>query len=212
MKAIIFDMDGTTLDTLEDITDACNLTFKDYGLKQYTPEEMREKLGYGFLGLMKSCFPETMQDKCEEAVAVFSKYYADIYKNKTKPYDGILETMKLLQERKLILAINSNKDDYYAKELVKVKFPGVSIAACYGKRKDMPGKPDPSAVFEILKELNLNKEDVLYVGDSEADYNTAKNAGIAFVGVTWGYRNKETLKECGVENFIDRPQEIINYL
>ena len=187
MKGIIFDLDGTLVNTLADINHAVNAMLEDYGIPVQTFEDTKNHLGLGFEFLVEQSLPENKKDLFEEALAKFLYYYDQYYMEETKPYDGIKELLIKLQDEGYKLAINSNKRQEYTEKLVKKCFPEINFVDIIGARFDEPKKPDPKMALEIVKEMNLNKDEVIFVGDSNTDYKTALNGGFYFVACDWGF-------------------------
>ena len=213
IKGIIFDLDGTTANTLEDIKDSLNKTLSDYGFKEKTSEEVRLNLGKGSLKLIADSLPEGTSDKMINKIL---NSYLDTYSNnyivKTAPYDGIYDLLKTLQNRNILLAINSNKPDHLTKAIIKKFYPDINFVEIVGNRDDLPRKPDPAGANLIVEKMNLDKKDVLYVGDSETDVQTAHNAGLKVIGCLWGFRDLQTLKENNATYIISNPKEVLEYL
>lgn len=212
IDTVIFDMDGTLLDTLEDLTNSTNagLAVKGYSARRL--EEVRSFVGNGVEFLMRKALPEDASEKdMEICLAAFKDYYAQHWQDKTKPYDGILALLSALKERGVRTAVISNKYDKAVVALCEDYFPGCFDAA-RGEREGVPRKPAPDGIFSILEELGAQKESAIYVGDSEVDMDTAKNAGLVSVGVTWGFRSQELLEEKGADHIIDRPARILDLI
>lgn len=212
IDTVIFDMDGTLLDTLEDLMDAANagLAAKEYPAR--TLEEIRTFVGNGVRCLMERAAPEGIpEENLEDCLDAFKAYYARHWQDKTKPYDGILPLLTRLKEMGVKTAVISNKYDQAVAQLCEDYFPG-SFDIARGEREGVPRKPAPDAVFAILKELGVTKEQAVYVGDSEVDMATAKNAGLKAVGVTWGFRSRELLEEKGADHIIDEPMQLLSLL
>lgn len=202
MKGVIFDLDGTLLNTIPDLRKALNATLADYRCKELSNEECASKLGQGFAYFVKESLPSEKRESIfKQALLTFEDYYAKYYMDETKPYDGIEKLLLDLQAKNILLAVNSNKKDEYAKKLVKNIFPHIAFVDVIGMREGQPGKPNPEAVYQIARKMNLPLEDILYVGDSGADYHTALNANVAFLAVTWGFRSESYLKGLGIKNF-----------
>ena len=212
-ETIIFDLDGTLLDTLDDLTDAVNAALDKCGLKRRTREEVRAFVGNGIVKLMERAVGEDGKAYHEEALAEFKRYYAIHCADKTAPYEGILDLLKTLQDTGLKTAVVSNKVDFAVKSLAKSYFDGLLLAAvgeneAAGIRK----KPAPDSVFSVMEELSATAETTVYVGDSEVDIYTAKNAGVDCICVTWGFRDKEYLKQEGGETFADTAEKLLAYI
>ena len=213
IKGIIFDVDGTTLDTLDDIYESFNKALELFHMPLQTKDQVRMGVGRGFKVLIDKCTPEGTDEKTkEEFLPVYSGIYAENYKNKTLPYKGIPELLKALHEKDIRLAINSNKGDAYVKGLIEKNFPDIPFTEVMGAREGIAHKPDPQGTDMIIDEMGLNKEEILYIGDSDVDIMTAKNAGVRSIGCLWGFRDEETLKNAGADIIVSRPEEILNHL
>lgn len=211
-EAIFFDMDGTVIDSLQDIVDAVNLTMRKFDLPEHTPERLRSCVGNGARRLIEQAVPEgTAQVFLDEIMAFYLPYYTAHSCVKTKPYEGIVPMLKELKARGLLLAIISNKPDSSVRLLAEGFFPGLlSLAA--GERGGIRRKPWPDMIDRAAGQLKVSKEKCLYVGDSEVDIATARNAGIDCVAVTWGFRSREELERSGATVIIDHPKELIRYI
>ncbi len=203
IKAIIFDLDGTLLNTLEDLWISTNFALRKFGYPERTLEEVRMFVGNGVRKLIERAVPENCEN-VEECLAVFKKHYAENMYNHTAPYDGIEEMLKNLLAQGVKTAVVSNKFDLAVKELCK-KYFGDLINVAIGQFDDVPPKPAPDGVFKALKKLG--EKNALYVGDSGVDVQTAKNANLPCIGVTWGFRDREDLK--GADFIVDNPCDII---
>lgn len=209
---VIFDLDGTLLYTLEDLTDCINHTMALFGYQERTIDEIRNFVGNGIGLLVRRALPEYVSDSQYEIVFTeFKKYYTENCQIKTRPYGGIPELIGKLKSMGVKQAIVSNKNDTAVKELTK-KYFGDSIDVAIGDRDGYERKPAPDSVYEALSQLGSTKEKAIYVGDSEVDIETAKNADMMNVLVTWGFRDRERLEEQGGRNFIDRPEELLGYI
>lgn len=212
-KGIIFDLDGTLLDTLTDIADSCNNALSKFGFCGHSTEDYKIKLGNGFKVLIKESVPkDTDEDTIESVMKSFVEIYNHNYLNRTAPYDGIIELLIELKEKGIKLAVNSNKRDDYVKPLISKYFNEIPFVAVYGERKGIARKPDPAAANEIIKLMGLSKEEILYIGDSDTDMQTAENAEVDGVGVLWGFRFYEELKKNGAKYIISKPSEILDIL
>lgn len=213
IKGIIFDLDGTVLNTLKDLTDAINLVLNDYNKKLLNEEDTKHKVGSGFRQLMINCFENKIDEETiNEAVEKFTNYYSKNYTSYTKPYDGIKSLVKWLKENNILIGINSNKKHEYTKKIVEINFPEINQELVYGKRDEYPIKPDPINNLEIISKMKLKNEEILYVGDTNIDCLTARNSNLKMVAVTWGFRSKEELKKDKPNYFVDKPIEIINLI
>lgn len=208
---VIFDLDGTLLYTLEDLTDGVNHTMRAFGYPERTMDEIRRFVGNGIGRLIRLAVPEYVTDSQYDTVlAEFKEYYTDNCQKKTRPYEGIIEIINKLKDMGIKQAIVSNKNDRAVKELNSRYFGGL-IDVAIGDRPGYDRKPAPDSVLEALKELKSTADRAIYVGDSEVDIETAKNADMMNVLVTWGFRDKEFLEDKGGRNFIDKPEELLEY-
>ena len=213
IKGVIFDLDGTTLYTLPDLHHSVNLTMRHFGFPERTAEEVKVNVGNGFQRLINAIVPEGTDEAKRKEVG---EYYRDIYRENccidTVPYEGMNEVLKTLQEQGIQLAVNSNKSDYATKLLIAKCFPDIAFTEVMGAREGLPHKPDPTGARQILDLMKIGKEEALYVGDSDTDMLTAKNAGIKAVGCLWGYRDLETLLNGGADIVLSRPKELLDHL
>lgn len=211
-NAIIFDMDGTLLNTIEDIADSVNYILNKYGYPQRTYKEILSFVGNGSERLMELSLPDGYKtpnfNQCFEE---YKRYYLEHNNIKTSPYEGIIKLLKELSEKNYKLAIVSNKNDDNIKILNKIYF-GDYIKTAIGQSQEVKRKPAPDMVYNALKELDADIEHAVYIGDSEVDIYTAKNANIPCVSVCWGFRDKEFLKEQGAKYLIDEPYELLEFL
>lgn len=209
---VIFDLDGTLLNTLDDLMDSVNFALKMNGFPFRTYEEVRSFVGNGVENLIKLCVPEGTNDtQVKHCLADFRLYYSDNVQNKTAPYMGVMGLLKQLYEENYKLAIISNKFDKAVKALNKIYFEEF-IKVALGETENVPKKPAPDMMFSVLKELGSSTDKAVFVGDSEVDAKTAKNAGVTFVGVTWGFRDREVLEREGASHIINEPQELLGFM
>lgn len=212
INTVIFDLDGTLLNTLEDLCDSVNYALEksDYPIRSL--EEVRTFVGNGVRKLIERSVPLNASNDCiDQCLTIFKEHYSNNMRIKTRPYEGIYETLHSLKEQGYKLAIVSNKFDKAVKELCK-DYYNEFIQVAIGESKGVNKKPAPDSVFAAIKELNSSLEDSIYVGDSEVDVQTAHNAGIPCIGVTWGFRTKEVLKAEGADFIIDESEELIKCL
>ena len=211
-KLIIFDMDGTTLDTLHDLTVSMSQSLADQGFPPITDEESVHMQGWGVHVFSKKASPEGTPDDVLQRVAEgFRKYYGASPKENTRPYEGIPEVLAELKVRGYKLAVSSNKIDPAVQELAKKHFPGIFDFAV-GFKEGVPRKPDPLSVYMAMDALGATKEETLYVGDSETDIETARNAGVDCLVCLWGFRTREELDAAGGGNYCERAEDILKYL
>lgn len=213
-QAVLFDLDGTLLDTLDDLTDSVNVILKKYGFPLRDRKEIRRFLGNGSERLMKEALPK---DISEMDFAKYLKEYQAYYKahmeEKTAPYEGILPLLGELRKEGLKIGVVSNKFDPAVKGLCEKYFPGYIDAAAGEREADgIRRKPAPDMVLSAAKRLGVHPEDCLYVGDSEVDILTAKNAGMDCVSVTWGFRDAEFLRKAGAAHLIHTAEELRNFI
>lgn len=211
-EAVIFDLDGTLVDTLDDLTDSVNFALSSFGFPMRNREEVRSFVGNGVRKLVYLSVPEgTDEETSEKCLGVFKEHYRNNSRNKTKPYDGIIELLEKLCESDVKTAVVTNKMQSAAKDIVEFFF-GNKISLAVGQVDGVAQKPNPDGVLLVLEKFGIKKEKAVYVGDSEVDCLTARNAGIDCIGVTWGFRDAEVLKESGARIIADSPDEIINLL
>lgn len=212
IEAVIFDLDGTLLNTLYDLTDSVNWALEKYGQPTRSIDEVREFVGNGLRNLMTQAVPDGEENPVfEELFEFFREYYKEHCNVKTAPYEGIIELMKELKGRDVKMAIVSNKIDAGVKELNKIHFADF-VETAIGEREGIGRKPAPDSVNEALRILGVEKEHAVYVGDSDVDIQTAKNAQMRCISVTWGFRDEPFLTDHGAGIMIDRPLELLEYL
>jgi len=208
-KTYIFDMDGTILDTLEDLADTMNYCLSVHDMPLRTIAEIKSFVGNGIHKIVERSVPTgTSNELIEELFLQFNEYYKGHCSIKTKPYSGIVELLEYLNKKGCNIAVVSNKADYAVSKLCDEYFGnliGYSVGAKEGQRK----KPYPDSVFDVLNFFNTELSDSVYIGDSEVDIETAKNAGIDLVAVSWGFREKYYLNSLGANLIIDDPKEFI---
>ena len=207
-KAVLFDMDGTVLDTLDDLTDSVNHSLAEFGLPAVDSSVVRRNLGNGAAFLIKHCVPlGTPEDLCARVLEFYKPWYDAHCRIHTRPYDGILPLMQDLRERGIRLAIISNKPDPAVQELAAAFFPGM-LDVVVGESPGIRRKPSPDTVLEAASRMGLAVEDCVYVGDSEVDIETARNAGMACISVSWGFRDEEMLLSSGASILVRTPGEL----
>ena len=208
-KMIIFDMDGTILDTLEDLKNCINYALRTCGFPQRTMDEVRMFVGNGLLKLVERAVPTGTSDSDIQCVFEQLKhYYKEHCTDYTKPYDGIYECIHKLRDKGYMTAVVSNKADFAVQELVRDYFDGLFDYAV-GEREDVRKKPAPDAVNAVLNKYDLKPSDAIYIGDSDVDIETAKNANMACISVLWGFRDRDFLKQHGASVYADTPKDIL---
>ena len=204
-KTYIFDLDGTLLSTLNDLASSTNYALRWAGMPERTIEEVRMFVGNGVKLLMERAIPEGVNNpKFEETYAKFREHYMEHNLDTTRPYDGVPELLHELKRRGKHLAIVSNKFYAATQDLAKHFFPD-TIEVAIGERENIRKKPAPDTVLEALRQLNVSKEDAVYIGDSDVDIMTAKNCGLPCISVLWGFRDKDFLIEHGGSLFVEKP-------
>ena len=196
-KLAIFDLDGTILDTLDDLSDSANFALAAHNFPIRTREEIRRFVGNGVRKLIERALPADMAEtRTDEVLATFLAHYKTNCNNKTKPYDGILTMLRRLRERGCKTAVLSNKADAPVQTLIKLYFDGL-IDYAAGEKEGIPRKPAPDGVYAILEHFDVEAGDCAYIGDSDVDVDTAKNSGMDYIGVDWGFRDREELMARG---------------
>lgn len=212
LKAVIFDMDGTILNTLDDLSDALEYTFDHFHLPRRTVDEVRQFVGNGIHKLIERAVPEnTPKDDIEKVFNFYVDYYKEHSLIKTRPYEGILELIKQLRNVGYMTAVVSNKKDAAVKDLCKKLFDGLFDMAL-GDTDGIRLKPERDMIDMVLNELNVSCEEAIYVGDSEVDIKTARNSNLKCISVTWGFRERELIESIGTDYIVDTPEEISHLL
>ena len=213
-KAVIFDLDGTLLNTLDDLADSTNYALSKFGYPTRTIEEVRQFVGNGVAKLIERAIPEGKNNpNFEKCLAIFKENYAQNMYNKTAPYNGIIEMLSNLKSKGIKIAVVSNKFDLAVKELCKKYFEGfIDFAAGENEAQGIKKKPAPDTVISVLNEFNFASQDAVYIGDSDVDIMTAKNSKMPCISVTWGFRDEKFLLENGATILINAPSEIYNHL
>ncbi len=211
VKAVIFDLDGTLLNTIEDLADSGNLALKAIGLPPFSIDDYYRFVGKGLDTAITRMLKKTGADKekHQKLKDAFQGHYDKRKRNKTKPYSGIVRTLRVLSENNITLGVLSNKNHRDTVDVVNHFFPDIPFAKVYGKKEVYPIKPDPTSLLAMLIKLNLKKDDVVYVGDTATDMLTAKRASVFAVGVLWGFRDKEELTKAGADVVINDPEDLL---
>lgn len=207
-QLVIFDLDGTLLDTLDDLADAVNWALKQEQLPRRTREEVRAFVGNGIRNLIERAVPAgTEAAQTDRVFAGFKARYAGHCADKTRPYPGILELLARLRAEGIRTAVVSNKADFAVQTLCRDYFPGL-VDCAVGERAGIPKKPAPDSVQEVLRALEIPREQAVYVGDSDVDVLTARNAGMDGILVLWGFRDRQTLERAGAKTFAATAEEL----
>ena len=205
-KLLIFDLDGTIADTIWSIREGVNLALDLYGYKSRSYEEVRAAIGNGAYELIRKSLPENVRedsDLVSRVLADYDRLYGSTYSHIDGCYDGMMETLVSLKNKGYILAVLSNKQDAYVKKIVELLFEDGFISFAAGQTSLYPKKPDPTVALMIADKLDVSAEDCAFIGDSEVDVMTAKNAGMTAVACSWGYRSREALLDADV--IVDAP-------
>ena len=206
-KTVIFDLDGTVLDTLPDLVLSANYALKKLGFPEQSLEQVRKAIGHGIRNLLRELMHCEDENILEECRSIFQEYYNKNKALTTKPYDGIIPLLQSLKDRGDRIFLISNKYDGATQELV-THFFGNIFDGVYGSRENVLPKPDRAMFDFVCEERNIDKSRVIYIGDSEVDCEFAKNCNIDFIGVSWGFRRKEELKASGAQVIVDSVSEL----
>ena len=212
-KVLIFDLDGTLADTLDSVLHAINLAAEKFGYSQKTYEEARAAIGNGARKLVQRLMPtEDSQndERVDSFLRCYNSMYDTTYMEADKCYDGMCETLKELKRRGYVIAILSNKPDVYVRALAEQLIEPDIVSLAHGQREGYPRKPDPTVPLAMLSELGGSPETAAFIGDSDVDILTAKNAGMTSVGCDWGYRGREVLESCGADHIISSPEQLLD--
>ena len=211
-KAVLFDMDGTVLDTLADLTNAVNHILSEFNMPAITHREAASYLGNGAAQLLRRAVPaDTGEDKLAEMLRVYQPWYDSHCAILTAPYPGILPLMEALKAAGVKQAVISNKQDSAVKRLAARHFPGL-LETAVGESDTVRRKPNPDAVLAALREMEVQPRDAVYIGDTEVDIQTAKNAGLACAVVGWGFRTESELLKAGAERIFYSAEELCAWL
>ncbi len=208
-KCVIFDLDGTLLYTLEDLKNSVNFALVKSGFKERSLDEVREFVGNGIENLMRKSVPEnTSENDFQTCFEDFKKHYKLHSEDNTKEYNGITEMLKTLKQNNVLLAVVSNKADFAVKTLCDKYFGGL-LNVAVGEREGIKRKPSPDSVNEVIKYLNVDKKNCFYVGDSDVDVKTARNAELKCIACTWGFRSVSVLEKENPEYIINNVKDIL---
>jgi phosphoglycolate phosphatase len=212
--SVLFDLDGTLLDTLDDLADSMNAALACLGFPQHEVQCYRTFVGDGIRALAERVLPE--EDKSEEMVQACVNAMRDEYerrwRSKSRPYPGVNELTEELRRREVAMAVLSNKPDSFTRKVVEHFFPNTGFRKVQGALPDVHRKPNPAAAISIAQKLDIAPSDWLYVGDTDTDMKTACAAGMFPVGVTWGFRDAQELRDFGAKELIDSPMELLKLL
>lgn len=209
LRAAIFDLDGTLVDSLADIAAAMNHSLAHHGLPLHSLEEYRQFVGEGVMELVRKSLPLHREDLAASVLAKYRGYYEEHLFDQTQVFPGIPAMLSQLAAENVRLAVLSNKADVFTRRLVEGLLPGVPFTSIYGERTGVPRKPDPTAALGVASELGVAPGDCAFVGDTAVDMNTARNAGMYSVGVTWGFRGADELRAHGARALATTAEELL---
>lgn len=215
MKLFVFDIDGTLLNTVSDIGGACNVMLERHGFPAHPLPDYKKMVGNGFKKLVMRSLPQDRQFEANELAALVKEamdWYETHMMEKTEPYEGIPQALAALKAAGAQLAVLSNKPDVMCAPLVRHYFPEIAFLDVRGQRPDTPLKPDPTALLEIMKEAGVDKSQCAYAGDSDVDMILARNAGVAGLGASWGFRGVAELEAAGPTRILWKPADLLEYI
>ena len=215
MKACIFDLDGTLTNTLESMTYSVNLALEEMGLSKITKDQCRLFVGNGARVLMEKSLKaagDTDASRIEEGMEIYGRIFDQNCTYHVTPYEGIPEMLKALKDKGIHLAVLSNKPDRQTVKVVKAIFGEELFDYAQGQKEGIRRKPEPDGVWYLMEQMHVSKEECLYIGDSEVDAATGRNAGLKTIGVLWGFRDRKTLETAGADDLIDRPDELLQFV
>ena len=215
IKAVIFDLDGTLLNTIEDLADAMNTVLLKRGFSKHSVKNYKSFVGNGIENMVKQALPVYFSNNEEivsECITLFKSEYESIWNKKTQPYSGINILLDNFDAAKIKKCILSNKPDEFVQKVIKHYFTKWEFEYVVGAKKGQPLKPDPKVVNDLIDKMGVSKEECLYIGDTDTDMKTGKNAGVFTIGAAWGFRDEDELTEAGADYCANIPEDIIEYL
>jgi len=211
-KAVIFDLDGTVLDTIGDLAAAVNFALEQYNLPTHSVEDVRRMVGNGVANLIRRATPKEITDEqCKDILAVFKARYREHINDLTVPYEGVIDMLRALKNAGVYVGINSNKYDAALQSLCRIHFDGLYDYAV-GESEVTPKKPDPTAARRIMTAANASPAETIYIGDSSVDLDTAKNAGVDSAWVSWGFRRENEMEGCEIARAFHTAADLQAYL
>lgn len=214
IKLVIFDLDGTLINSLDDLADCANYALRELNYPEHPTEAYRYFVGDGMVKLMERILPEEERNllNINKLLNIFLPYYNIHKEDKTQPYPNIAELLLQLQKRGIAIAVASNKAHQFMGDIMQGYFPNITFASIYGARPNILPKPDAQIVYDILTDTQISAEETLYVGDTNTDIRTAQNGNLKSVGVLWGYRERAELEQAGAHYIIKNPLEILSLI
>ena len=211
-RLAMFDLDGTLLNTLQDLTDSVNAVLLQHGFPTHSLDAVRSFVGNGIFTLIQKAVPVgTKEEKLNAVFEDFKLYYAAHCADKTRPYEGVANMLLELRRQGVFTAVVSNKADFAAKELVDRYFSGL-FDAVVGEKEGVPRKPAPDSVLAVMRSLGCAATETVYIGDSDVDVETARNAEVDGIFVDWGFRSADLLRACSAATIVSTPEEIVKIL
>jgi len=212
--AILFDLDGTLLDTIDDLADSANSMLAHFGAPPHSPDDYKLMIGDGLEELVRRALPESMRDPqtLTEAIRLGRDAYAQRWQSKTRPYPGIPELLRTIASHHIPMAVLSNKPDDFTKTVVRELLAEFAFEQVVGARPGVPRKPDPAGAFAVTSALGVDPTGCWFLGDSDVDMLTAVSAGMRPVGVLWGFRDEAELRDNGAELVLSHPSELVRLL
>jgi len=214
IKAVIFDLDGTLVNSIKSISDSMNFILKKYGFPTHSDEKYKIFVGEGMDELVHRALPENeiKNRDIDRFIKEYREIYGKFWRKSIKPFPGIISMLKELNKKKISLFVLSNKSDHYTKLQVKELFGDINFINIYGAVEGIPRKPDPSAAVKMLKKNNISPSETAFVGDTSIDIITALNGNMKPIGVSWGFRTKKELNDSGAEKILKKPADIFSIL
>ncbi|MGJ8745923.1 HAD family hydrolase [Polaribacter sp.] len=212
-KAVIFDLDGTLVNSIKDISDAMNVVLEKRNYPTYNYETYKTFVGSGVKSLVVKALPDTnpKEEEIEACLKDMMQVYSEVCTNKTKPYEGIVELLEILKAKNVKVSVLSNKEDLLTKKITAFLLPAF-LNPVLGLKEETHKKPNPKVALEICKEIQVNSEETIFVGDTDVDILVAKNANMLPVGVSWGFRNKKELINAGAKHVLEHPLDLIKIM